>query len=90
MTQQTGTVERLTDKGFGFIKPIGERRTIFFHATSMRPDLQFKDLEPGDRVSFTRIETDKGEAAIDVDVISRPHGASAEDDGAAYDGGAAS
>jgi len=52
MAQQTGTIERLAEHGYGFIKPDGERRTVFFHATSMRGRLRFNDVEVGDRVSF--------------------------------------
>ncbi len=72
MTQQTGTIERLAERGYGFIKPAGERRTIFFHATGLRPGLRFTAVEVGDSVSFVLTETDKGEAAIDVEIVGRP------------------
>jgi len=84
MTQQTGTVESLTDRGFGFIRVDGTRSSIFFHATGLQRGLRFNDLEEGDRVSFETTTTDKGLAAIDVEIISRPlaslpHGAADED-----------
>ncbi len=90
MTQQTGTVERLTDRGFGFIRVDGTRSSIFFHATGLQRGLRFNDLEEGDRVSFETTVTDKGLAAVGVEVIGRPlaslpHGAGKEED--TYDWG---
>ncbi|MDQ5969186.1 MAG: Cold-shock DNA-binding domain, partial [Patescibacteria group bacterium] len=33
---QTGTIARVTDKGFGFIKPDqASEKDLFFHATSL-------------------------------------------------------
>ncbi len=91
MTQQTGTIERLTDKGYGFIRIDGERKGLFFHATGLRRGLRFNELEEGDRVTFETTTTDRGPAAIDVEVIgrllsSRPRGAG-DDDGESYDWG---
>jgi cold shock CspA family protein len=93
MTQQTGTIERLSDRGYGFIRVQGERKNTFFHATGVRPGLRFTDLEEGDSVTFTTTETDRGPAAIDVEVIGRPlaslpHGRGEDDN--VYDWGAAS
>ncbi len=56
----------------------------------MRGGLRFDEIEEGDSVSFVLTETDKGEAAIDVEIVGRPlaslpHGAGDED---VYDGGA--
>jgi cold shock CspA family protein len=90
MAQQTGTIERLTDRGFGFIRIDGERKGLFFHATGLRRGLRFNELEEGDEVTFTTTETDRGPAAVDVEVIgrplaSRPHGAADSDN--VYDWG---
>ncbi len=85
-----GTIERLSDRGYGFIRVQGERKNTFFHASELH-GVHFNDVKEGERVSFTLSTTDKGPAAIDVEVIGRPqasfpHGAAGE----AYDWGAAS
>ncbi len=90
MTQQMGTVERLTDKGYGFIRTDGERTSVFFHARGLQQGLRFSEIEEGDQVSFTATTTDKGQTAIDVEIIGRPlaslpHGAADADDEDTYD-----
>jgi len=70
--QQTGTIERLTDKGYGFIRTDAERTSVFFHARGLQQGLRFNEIEEGDQVCFTSITTDKGQTAIDVEIIGRP------------------
>ncbi len=45
MTQQTGTIERLTHRGYGFIRIDGERKNLFFHATGLQRGLRFNEIE---------------------------------------------
>jgi len=62
----TGTIARLTDKGFGFIKPEEGDKDVFFHARSLEEGLMYDDLREGDAVSFDVEEGPKGPAAINV------------------------
>lgn len=61
----TGTIKRLTDKGFGFISVEGMDKDLFFHKTSL-VDVEFSDLREGDAVSFNVEETPKGKSATNV------------------------
>ncbi len=61
----TGTVKRLTDKGFGFITPDGQDKDVFFHLSALI-DTNFDDLRVGDAVTFEVEDSDKGPRAIDV------------------------
>lgn len=60
-----GTIARLTDRGFGFIKPDEGDKDVFFHARSL-VDVMYDDLREGDAVTFTLEEGPKGPAAVDV------------------------
>lgn len=53
--RQTGTVDRLTDKGYGFIRRPNAHGALFFHARSVAVDcgVRFDDLQIGQEVSFT-------------------------------------
>ena len=61
----TGTIKKLTDKGFGFIEAEGEEKDVFFHSESL-VDVQYDELQEGDAVSFEMEDTPKGPAAVDV------------------------
>ena len=61
----TGTIARLTDKGFGFIKPEEGEKDVFFHARSL-VDVMYDDLREGDSVTFEMEEGPKGPAAVNV------------------------
>lgn len=62
----TGTIARLTDKGFGFIKPDqGGDKDVFFHARSLE-GIMYDDLREGEAVTFDVEEGPKGPAAINV------------------------
>jgi len=49
--RQEGTIQRLNEKGFGFIE-IGAGETVFFHCNAMTDRGTFDDLREGDPVSF--------------------------------------
>ncbi len=61
----TGTIARLTDKGFGFISVEGEEKDLFFH-TSALVDVMFDELREGDTVTFETEDSDKGPRATNV------------------------
>jgi cold shock protein len=61
----TGTIARLTDKGFGFIKPDEGDKDVFFHARGLM-EVMYDELREGDKVSFDVEEGPKGPAAVNV------------------------
>ena len=64
MSTATGTIKRMTDKGFGFIAT-PEGTEYFFHqsACTGKP---FNSLREGDRVTFTIGQGPKGPRAENV------------------------
>ncbi len=61
----TGTIARLTDRGYGFIKPDGGEKDLFFHAKDLQ-ELRYDDLREGDKVTFELAESPKGPNAVNV------------------------
>lgn len=61
----TGTIARLTDRGFGFIKPDQGDKDVFFHARSL-VEVMYDDLREGEAVTFDVEEGPKGPSAINV------------------------
>ena len=61
----SGTIARLTDRGYGFIKPEGGDKDVFFHAKDLQ-GLRYDDLREGDRVTFEITEGPKGPSAVNV------------------------
>ena len=61
----TGTIKRLTDKGFGFITGEGLAKDLFFHSNSL-VGITFDELKEGDAVSFETEESPKGLNAVNV------------------------
>ena len=61
----TGTIARLTDRGFGFVKPDQGDKDVFFHARSL-VDVMYDDLGEGEAVTFDVEEGPKGPSAINV------------------------
>ena len=51
MATTTGTIKRLTDKGFGFIAA-GDGTEYFFHQSALQ-GARYDELREGQRVSFT-------------------------------------
>jgi cold shock protein len=62
---QEGTIARLTDKGFGFIKIEGQEKDLFFHSNEV-VGTTFDELREGDRVSFEVADGPKGPNALKV------------------------
>jgi CspA family cold shock protein len=61
-----GTIKKLiSDKGFGFITVDGEEKDLFFHSNELQ-GVSFTELKEGDRVSFEKADSPKGENAVKV------------------------
>jgi CspA family cold shock protein len=65
---QQGTIARLTDKGFGFIKADGMDKDLFFHSNEL-VGIAFDDLREGDKVTFEVGESPKGPNAVKVSKV---------------------
>ncbi|KKW33193.1 MAG: putative cold shock protein scoF [Candidatus Uhrbacteria bacterium GW2011_GWA2_53_10] len=61
----TGTIKRLTDRGFGFIAQEGQAKELFFHSSALS-GVNFDELREGDNVTFETEQSDKGPRAINV------------------------
>jgi len=61
----TGTIKRLTDKGFGFIAPDNGDKDVFFHSSALI-DVTYDQLRVSDKVTFETEASDKGPRAKDV------------------------
>ena len=66
---QTGTIARLTDRGFGFIKVEGQEKDLFFHSKEL-VGVAFDSLREGDKVTFEVAESPKGPNAVKVSLVS--------------------
>ncbi len=62
----TGTIARLTDRGFGFITPDSGEKDVFFHARSLSEGLTFDELREGEKVTFELEDGPKGPSAANV------------------------
>lgn len=62
---QTGTIARLTDKGFGFISVAGQEKDIFFHSNELS-GVSFDELREGDTLTFEVAESPKGPNAVKI------------------------
>ena len=63
-----GTIKTLTDRGFGFIKVEGEEKDLFFHRNELR-GVSFEELKEGDKVSFEKADSPKGQNAVNISKI---------------------
>ena len=66
---QTGTIARLTDKGFGFISREGQEKDLFFHSNEL-VNCKFDELREGDKVTFEVADSPKGPNAVKVSRVS--------------------
>ena len=61
----TGTIKKITDKGFGFIASESLPKDLFFHSNSL-VGVTFDELREGDAVSFDTEDSPKGMNAVNV------------------------
>jgi CspA family cold shock protein len=59
-----GTIKKLTEKGFGFIKT-DSSKDLFFHSSAVQ-GASFEDLYEGQNVSYTAAQGPKGPCAENV------------------------
>ena len=59
-----GTIDKLTNVGFGFIKTRDERSLFFFYSSLQ--GVSFHELEVGQKVSYTEVQGPKGPHAENV------------------------
>jgi len=59
-----GTIKRLTDRGFGFIKTESDK-DLFFHSSILQ-GVTFEELHEGQKVSYTEGRGKKGPCAENV------------------------
>jgi len=59
-----GTIKKLIDKGFGFIKT-GGTKDLYFHSSSLQ-GVSFEELQVGQKVSYTEGQSPKGPCAENV------------------------
>lgn len=62
---QKGTIAKLTDKGYGFIKYEGGNKDLFFHSKEL-DGVAYDDLKEGDEVEFEIGDGPKGPNAVNV------------------------
>ncbi len=65
---QEGTIARLMEKGFGFIKIDGQEKDLFFHSNEL-VGTTFDQLREGNKVTFEIAESPKGPNAIKVSMV---------------------
>ena len=65
---QKGTIARIMDKGYGFIKVDGEEKDLFFHSNELQ-GVDFDSLKEGDAVEFEVTEGQKGPQAVNVNRV---------------------
>ena len=61
----TGTIKKVTDRGFGFITGEGLPKDLFFHSNSL-VGVTFDQLREGDAVTFDVEDSPKGQNAVNV------------------------
>jgi cold shock protein len=66
---EEGIIARLTDKGFGFISREGHEKDLFFHMNEL-VDVQYDDLNEGDKVTFEVADGPKGPNAVKVSLVA--------------------
>ena len=61
----TGTIKRLTDKGYGFIACEGQDKDVFFHSSELK-GVRYDEIREGDAMTFEIAESEKGLNAVGV------------------------
>lgn len=48
----SGTIKKVSDKGFGFIAVDGDSKDLFFHLSGLKDKSKFDELQVGDKLEF--------------------------------------
>ncbi len=81
-----GTIKRLMDRGFGFIKIEEEEKDLFFHRNDLE-GVEFNSLKEGQEVEFEKKQGQDGRpAAVKVRLV-HPEGDDSGGDGDGDDSG---
>ena len=62
---QEGTIIRLNNGLFGFIKRVNEEKDLFFHSNELQ-NVKFEELHEGDKMTFEVADSPKGLNAVKV------------------------
>ena len=65
---EEGTIARVTDRGFGFIKRPNVEKDLFFHSNELK-NVQFNELHEGDKVTFDVGDSPKGPNAVNINKV---------------------
>ena len=60
-----GTVARLTNREFGFIRQTDCEKDLFFHSNEL-VDILYAELREGDELHFEIVESSKGQVAVNI------------------------
>lgn len=64
-----GTIKKLDkEKGFGFITPTGGDKDVFLHRSAL-VDVDFNNLQVGDKVTFDKQDDARGPKAGNVTLV---------------------
>ncbi len=76
-----GTIKRLMDRGFGFIKAEEEEKDLFFHRNDLE-GVEFSSLKEGQEVEFEMGQDRKGRpSAVKVRLAGTQVGDDSDDEG---------
>ncbi len=75
-----GTIKRLMEQGFGFIKAEEEEKDLFFHRNDLE-GVGFSSLKEGQEVEFEMGQDRKGRTAAVKVRLAHPEGDDSDGDG---------
>lgn len=64
-----GVIKKITNRGFGFIKPDEGEKDLFFHMSGLLKGLKLEDLNEEDRVEYDVVDSDKGPRAVHINKL---------------------
>ncbi len=74
-----GTIKRIMDRGFGFIKVEEEEKDLFFHRNDLE-GVEFNSLKEGQEVEFEKRQGQDGRPAAVKVRLAHPEGDDSGDD----------